>query len=87
MRLRHIVTPVLLVIAVASFATFGILLVDYYSGEELTEINTSFQIVIFMFTASAGSLALIKHWRSVETELEHKRWEKLNHLEASYLRF
>ncbi len=87
MILRNIVAPVLLFASAASAATIGILLVDYYSGEELTELNSSFQIVIFVFTASAGSLALLKYLRSVETELERKRWEKLNHLEASYHRF
>jgi len=40
-----------------------------------------------VFTASAGFLALIKYWRSVEAELEQKRWEKLKHLENSFQRF
>jgi len=77
----------LLVAAAASAAGIGILLVRRYSGQELTELSLSLQIVIFVFTASAGLLALIKYWNSVEAELDHKRWEKLNHLETSYYRF
>ena len=87
MRLRHIVTPMLLVAAAASAAAIGILLVRRYTGQELTELSSSLQIVIFVFTASAGLLALIKYWNSVEAELDHKRWEKLNHLETAYYRF
>ncbi len=87
MRLRNIITPILLVAAAVSAATIGIVLVRLYSGPELTELSSSLQIVIFIFTASAGLLALIKYWGSVEAEHDQKRWEKLNHLETCYQRF
>lgn len=84
MNLRHILTPILLIAAALSASAIGILLVRSYSGQELTDLNSSLQIVVFVFTASAGLLALIKYWGSVEAELDHKRWEKLKHLESSY---
>jgi hypothetical protein len=77
----------LLIAASASAAAIGVLLVRGYSGEELTELNLGLEIVIFVFTASAGLLALIRYWNSVEADLEHKRWEKLNHLETCYQGF
>lgn len=87
MRLKHIVTPILLFATAASAATIGILLVRRYTGQELTELSLSLQSVIFVFTASAGLLILIKYWNSVEAELNHKRWKKLNHLETSFHSF
>jgi hypothetical protein len=87
MRLRHVLTVVLLVVAAASASAIGILLLRRYSGQELADLCSSLQVVILVFTASAGLLALIKYWGSVEAELDHKRREKLNQLEMSYQRF
>lgn len=87
MKPRHFAIPILLIIAAASAAAIGLFLVRCYSCQELTELSSGIQIVIFMFTASAGLLALIKYWGSVEAELEHKRWEKMNHLQTCYQQF
>lgn len=85
--IRHLITTLFLFVFALSAAILGFVLVKSYTGEELKVFSTSLQVIIFIFTASAGFLALLKYWGSVEAELEQKRWQKFEHLEALYKRF
>ncbi len=83
MRLRHVLTVFLLSIATVSASLIGYLLVRRYSPPELDAICSSLQIVILVFSAAAGLLALMKYWHSVEARIEQQQWEKLRYLEGS----
>lgn len=87
MQRWHIATFILLIIVAVSALGIGAILVAYFTGQQLENLSSSLQVVVSVFTASAGSLALTNYWRSVEAELQRKRWEKLNHLESSCERF
>lgn len=87
MRLRHILTMVLIVIAIGSVASLGYLLTRMYAPPELTAMCSSVQIVFMVFSAAAGMLALIKYWNSVEARIEQQHWEKLRYLETSFENF
>lgn len=87
MKFRHIIVPVLLLLAAASAFAIACLLVRHFSGDQLDRMRSSLQVLVFVFTASAGLLALIIYWGSVAAEMEQKQWEKLQYLEKSFQEF
>ena len=88
MKLREILTAILTVIlAVSATIIVGSLLIQKYTSSELNVMNISFQIVVFILSASAGSIALLKYWNSIEFRNEQQKWEKLRHLEALFNNF
>ncbi len=87
MRLRHIMTMILIVIAIGSVALLGYLLTRMCAPPELEAMCSSIQIVILVFSAAAGMLALMRYWNSVEARIEQQRWDKLRHLETSFENF
>lgn len=87
MRLRHIITMILMVIPIGSAALFGYLLTRIYAPPELAAMCSSLQIVFLVFSAAAGMLALMRYWEPVEARIEQQRWEKLRHLETSFDNF
>lgn len=84
MRLRHVLTMILMGIAIGSVVLLGYLLTQMYAPPELAAMCSSIQIVFLVFSAAAGMLALIKYWNSVEARIEQQQWEKLQHLEMSF---
>jgi len=87
MRTRHILTMVLIVIAIVSVMLLGYLLSRMYAPPELAAMCSSLQIVFLVLSAAAGMLALIKYWNSVEARIEQQQWEKLRYLETSFENF
>ena len=87
MRLRNVITMILMVIAIGSVALFGYLLTRIYAPPELAALCSSLQIVFLVFSAAAGILVLMRYWNSVEARIEQQRWEKLRHLEISFDNF
>jgi hypothetical protein len=87
MRHRFLILVVLLLVIVLLVWASGNILGRYYKGQELRERNLSFEIVVFVCTASAAVLAVMEYRRTAEAERDRKGWEKLNHLETSYQRF
>ena len=83
MRLRHILTASLILVVTALAGLMGYLLIRRYSPPELDALCSSLQIVILVFSAAAGLLALMKYWHSVEARIEQQQWEKLRYLESS----
>jgi len=86
-RLRHVLTMILMGIAISSVALLTYLLMHMYAPPELTAMCSSVQIVFMVLSAAAGVLALIKYWNSVEARIEQQQWEKLQYLETSFENF
>jgi len=78
---------VMMGIAIGSVAILGYLLTRMYTPPELVAMCSSLQIVFLVFSAAAGTLALIKYWNSVEARIEQQQWEKLRYLETSFENF
>ena len=88
MKFKNILTSFLIIIlALTGTILIGLYFSNKYSSEQLISLQSSYQIVIFIFTSSAGSLALIKYWHFVESRNEKRKWEKLHHLESCYNSF
>lgn len=87
MRLRHIITMILMVIAIGSVVLFGCLLTRIYAPPKLAAMCSSLQIIFLVFSTAAGTLAFMRYRDSVEARIEQQQWEKLRHLETSFDNF
>ena len=87
MRWQYVIIAILLFAVAASATILAYLIAHKYATEELNAMCSALQIVVLVFTASAGLLALFKYWNSVSARIEQQHWEKLRYLETSYDNF
>ena len=86
-KLFAILSIILVFIAIISIMSFGIFLLKKYSENELDKLSKSLQISGYLFTASLGSLALLKYWDSVADKKEATYWNKYQTLNKLYNEF
>lgn len=87
MRRRFLFTSILFSVLLVSIAVLGYFMVLWIRSTKLEAGTWALQIVIFTFTAAGGSVALIRYWDAVETNIQRERWEKLHYLETAFEEF
>ncbi len=86
-KLFAVLSIILVFFAIVSIVSFGIFLLKKYSTNELDKLSKSLQISGYIFTASLGSLALLKYWDSVADKKEATYWNKYQTLNKLYDEF
>jgi len=77
----------LLILFAVSASLIGNLLACRFSDEILVRYNVSMEIVIFIFTASAGAIVIFNYIRSIESEDNYRRWRIITLLDERYRQF
>ena len=86
-KLFTLLSIIFIIIAIVSIISFGYFLHKKFSKTELDKLSKSLEISGYIFTASLGSLALLKYWDSVEDKKDETNWNKYRTLHSLYNEF
>ncbi len=86
-KLFTVLSIIFILIAIVSIISFGYFLHKKFSKSELDKLSKSLEISGYIFTASLGSLALLKYWDSVEDKKDETNWNKYRTLHSLYNEF
>lgn len=85
--MRKIFIGIFLLLMAISAAVIAIIITRSLANDQIQTYCSSLQIVIFIFSASGGSLILLKYLESLDSKVEQQKWEKLKYLENTFDNF